>query len=367
MSHTHHNHKENIVEKQLHALEHELVKEIVYEKKTFKKSVRSFANALHPKNFKEFRTLHLGIAIALILIATPVVLGSVLTSRMRSEHEATTSKVKQAEQPSAPSLQSALTKAQNDETAPEAGVVAIDDENGPQPNAERSGESSSATRSQPNDKKANSNLIVKYKANKVVRNYYVRKKAWIIDTNTGEKLKQVYPGKRLRISHIAVRGKRAPNGEVFGYFYWVLSRQGQGKLDRGIRVDYAFAITPGLKIRNHLPLYKIKTTGGTCTSQRLWYYKMDNRLVKAFQRLHYKYGKSAITFKSAWRSAGEQECLRRNPSGYPVAQGVSKHQLGQAVDLTLTQANQYADYLRTQNICRPVSGDPIHFEPCGIR
>lgn len=74
-------------------------------------------------------------------------------------------------------------------------------------------------------------------------------------------------------------------------------------------------------------------------------------------------GTARIT--SGFRTAAEQEALRQNnPSGFPVAQGTSKHELGQAVDVSGNAA--VMEYLHAHakefGLDFPVKGDPVHVQ-----
>lgn len=124
-----------------------------------------------------------------------------------------------------------------------------------------------------------------------------------------------------------------------------------------------------VSIRNNMPLTQHRTSGGQCTSSRLWHQGMNNEMVKIIQRIELHLGKH-VKMKSAARSYNEQLCLwnakGRNPS-IVARPGTSRHESGLAIDVEQSFYQQHDGVMRQFGLCTPVAGEPWHYEPCWAR
>ena len=218
-----------------------------------------------------------------------------------------------------------------------------------------------------NNFRAQDGLIVQYKKLRKPKKIYINKNGQKIDTNTGNRVGSARKGERITATHIVVRGKKAPNGKVFGYFYWVKAKRGETRSDIGIRVDKGFEIKPGMRIRNHMPLTNQIASGGTCTAPRVWHKGLDNRVVIAVQKFQMQTGKT-VQFTTATRTYNEQACLyRKFGPGKAARPGCSNHNRGLAIDVSEEFANgKYNGQWRKVGLHKPVAGERWHLSPIGV-
>lgn len=122
-----------------------------------------------------------------------------------------------------------------------------------------------------------------------------------------------------------------------------------------------------LDMRNNMPLSDHRTSGGECTSSRIWHNGLTNNLVAAVQRVELHLGRE-VPMNTAYRTYDEQVCLW-NKYGQDTSRvappGQSNHNRGLAIDVDSNFANQYSGVMRQYGMCTPVPNEPWHFELCG--
>lgn len=91
----------------------------------------------------------------------------------------------------------------------------------------------------------------------------------------------------------------------------------------------------GEALSPHFKAKEFECTDGVCSEQRI-----DMRLVERLEEVRVEIGLPLI-ITSAFRCANRQSQLRK--SGIKTAVGVSTHEMGQAVDVTLPEAHRTAE------------------------
>lgn len=219
----------------------------------------------------------------------------------------------------------------------------------------------------PSTESGNNN--VRYDNFNVIRRYRTWEQTKMYDLDTLREVRVIPALTVFNISRMAYVGGglfySQPPSEVGGKNYGFFVNTAYEVNQNGRAVNRA---GNELDMRNNMPLSNHRTSGGECTSSRIWHQGLNNNLVAAIQRAELHLGRD-VPMVTALRTYEEQTCLYNKYVGtsQPVAApGTSNHNRGLAVDVDrswISTANNRA-VLRQYKLCETVANDPGHVELC---